>query len=814
MCAFAVAQPLYALLGPNGEFFVAHGAGRAAVIALVLVLSAGVPLLLIALEWLAGRLARDRGRETAHRILVFALGSLAVLPALRHVKFAPGLFAIGAAALVGVAIAALARRPRIRRFLALVSPAILLFPVAFVGFTPVRHLLAATPGRDDSAGRAIGKPAPIVLVVFDELTTTALLDDRGEMDRERFPNFAALAAGSTWFPNAVAAAPFTTGALPRILTGRDYSDVDRLPILADYPQNLFTYLGGSYAMDVHESVTELCPAYLCSSAPNDPAYELRTTFSDLAVLYIHAVLPADVAGRLLPSLGTRWRDFRWRTSTLPNEDSGDEESGWSLAPRLDARSREGRKLYFLHAIDDIAAGERPGLHFIHVPLPHFPFEYLPSGDRYPELGAEGRLADNRWTTEEPLVATAYRRYVAQIEMTDMLLGRLIERLRRQGLYERALVIVTSDHGAAFVPGESHRDPDLANYESIYSVPLMVKRPYEQTARVDDRLVSHLDILATISDVLQVSPGWPTDGMSLFAADRAGARLPGRFMFSPFDVRAVARRRAALLPSLKEPEAWLAGASVPADLPPALGLRAVSQSFLSFTRVDLRSGVVPALVTGTIVRSGHGPAAPYEIAIALNGRIAATARTVRWDRADAHFSALLSSGVFEQGANRLDLLWIDRAADPPRLRLIPSALPEGLRITSSTGAPDWIDTAAGDRIPIRPEHVVGWVDRVQDISRTSVRVFGWAARRDSGRPVSSILVFAGDELVGAQVPFIPRLDVAAQYPRHGSTLFGYILDLDKSAIAKGCVQVLGLTADNTAGLLLIPTDARRLLNACP
>ncbi len=815
LCAFAIAQPLYALLGPNGEFFVAHGAGRTIVVALVVVLSVGVPLLLVGLERVAGLIGGARASAIAHRGLVSALSALAVLPILRHVRFVPGLVTMGAAAVFGIACAVFAGRAPIRRFLVFLSPAIVLFPVAFVGFTPVRHLVAAATYSDEGAGRAIDNPAPIVLIVFDELTTMTLLDARGAIDSGRFPNFAALAGNSTWFPNTMSAAPSTDGALPRILTGRDFDDVGRLPIVADYPQNLFTYLGGSYALDVHESLTQLCPAYLCTSASRNPASEARAIGADLAALYVHAVLPADIAGRLLPPLGTRWRDFRWRPSTAAGRSDEDEASGWNLGSRLSSRSREGRRAYFLRAIEDIRAGDRPALHFIHVPLPHYPFEYLPSGGRYLDVaGSDGRLGDTRWTTEEPLVATAYRRYVAQVEMTDMLLGRLIERLRHEGLYDRALLIVTSDHGAAFVPGQSHREPNNANYEPIYAVPLIVKRPYERTAHVDDRLVSNLDILATVGDVLQVRPAWPSDGMSLFAANRAGARLPGRFTFPPFDVRAIAPRVAARLPSLKAQEPWFGAANVPADLPPAPGLRAVSHGFFQFARVDPQSGVVPALVTGTIVRDREGPAAPYEIAIAVNGRIASTTRTVRWYDAPAYFTVLLSSDVFERGANRLEVLWIDRTVNPPRLRPIPSALPEALQIAGDGSVPERLDTAAGDHIPITPDRVVGWVSPVEDVSRTSLRLHGWAVDAGSGQPVRSILVFAGANLVDAQVPSVSRPDVAAQFPQASTTLMGFMLDLDKSVLAQGCVRVLALTADNRAGPLLVADEARQMLNACP
>jgi hypothetical protein len=44
----------------------------------------------------------------------------------------------------------------------------------------------------------------------------------------------------------------------------------------------------------------------------------------------------------------------------------------------------------------------------------------------------------------------------QAAYTDQLLGTIVQRLRRTGLYDRSLLVVTADHGMAFTPGEQGR----------------------------------------------------------------------------------------------------------------------------------------------------------------------------------------------------------------------------------------------------------------------------------------------------------------------------------------------------------------------
>ncbi|HSB38339.1 MAG TPA: hypothetical protein VLD13_04560, partial [Gaiellaceae bacterium] len=54
--SFAVAQPLFELLGKNGEFFAARGSTRWDAVVFALVLAFVPPAALLGIEWLAGPL--------------------------------------------------------------------------------------------------------------------------------------------------------------------------------------------------------------------------------------------------------------------------------------------------------------------------------------------------------------------------------------------------------------------------------------------------------------------------------------------------------------------------------------------------------------------------------------------------------------------------------------------------------------------------------------------------------------------------------------------------------------------------------------
>src|SRR5207247_190860 len=106
---------------------------------------------------------------------------------------------------------------------------------------------------------------PVVLVIFDEFDESAIMNDDGRIDAVRYRNFEALARSSIWYRNATTVHDYTFWAVPAILTGITPRN-SQIPVLADYPRNLFTLLGGKYRINASESVTRLCPASLC---PNE-----------------------------------------------------------------------------------------------------------------------------------------------------------------------------------------------------------------------------------------------------------------------------------------------------------------------------------------------------------------------------------------------------------------------------------------------------------------------------------------------------------------------------------------------------------------
>ncbi len=146
---------------------------------------------------------------------------------------------------------ALASRPRspigatrlLPSMLTVLSPAPVLFLAFFLFFSDVSKLVL--PEDETAVEASVGGDTPVVFVVLDEFSGLHLLDRSGRINGARFPNFARLARTSDWYPNATTVSDRTDRAVPAILTGTRPS-ANKLPIVSDYPENLFTLLGGDY----------------------------------------------------------------------------------------------------------------------------------------------------------------------------------------------------------------------------------------------------------------------------------------------------------------------------------------------------------------------------------------------------------------------------------------------------------------------------------------------------------------------------------------------------------------------------------------
>ena len=175
--------------------------------------------------------------------------------------------------------------------------------------------------------------------------------------------------------------------------------------------------------------------------------------------------------------------------------------------------------------------------FLHVEAfdPHEPFDVPDSYmdlygghgglDRdYFEIPVYGRVSDQGM----PRAAVDYlqRRYAALVTMTDAWFGRLVDTLKEEGVWDDALIIVTTDHG--FFLGE--RDYLGKNFMHLYNelarLPLLVRFPGGAMAgeRVS-ALTQNIDVMPTVLDFMGIDVPGTVQGKSWrLLVGNPGARL--------------------------------------------------------------------------------------------------------------------------------------------------------------------------------------------------------------------------------------------------------------------------------------------------
>ena len=124
-------------------------------------------------------------------------------------------------------------------------------------------------------------------------------------------------------------------------------------------------------------------------------------------------------------------------------------------------------------------------------------------------------------------------YDAGIYYVDDHLGRLFADLRRRGLFEQSVIIVTSDHGEAFLDHFLFMHQEV--YDALLRVPLIVRLPTSLSrdrGRATDRQVLLADIAPTILQLAGVGVPASMTGYPLPLAGEADLRRPeGREIFA-------------------------------------------------------------------------------------------------------------------------------------------------------------------------------------------------------------------------------------------------------------------------------------------
>ena len=645
LTSFAIAQQYFEPLADGPDFFIERGATSLDVVIFALGFVIVPPALLVVVEALAG-LAHAWARDALHLTFVGGLVALIAWQAITGAD--PGarpVVAYAVSALVGAAGAlAYARADPVRSVFTVLGVAPVVVLVVFLGFSPVRTL--AFGGGGPEAERVKSNGVPVVLVVLDELPTASLMDSRGGIDSRRLPGFAALARDATWYRNAASPGDYTQLAVPAILSGRR-PRAGTLQVASEHPRNLFTLVGGDHRLDAFEALTDICRTP-CERQVREPFGRRMRGMVSQIVERVPA-LPPGVRSRVANAISAEGPPAAAR----PIRDVGTQSVRRFVATTQDVR--------FARFLDTLGDGTRPTLNYLHLVLPHRPWRYLPDGRRYesPRPYRDGLFG--RWPRDRRIVDLAWQRHLLQTSAVDGMLTRLLDRLKASGAYERSLLVVVADHGAAFREGDHSRIATATNVGEIAPVPLFVKAPRQRGGGVDDSDVETTDVLPTVARQLAIRLPWKTDGVPAGSSPRR-ATLTVRRQDDGGEVRVGRRRLERLRDEAVRTRLATFGRGLYALGPhPSLigrplsssrrapGVRTVLDSPRRYAGVDPAARTIPVDVTGS-VEGGQPRSRP--LAVAVNGIVAATGWTIT-NASEEYFTILVPASSLRRGRNSVE-----------------------------------------------------------------------------------------------------------------------------------------------------------------
>jgi arylsulfatase A-like enzyme len=453
-----------------------------------------------------------RGGWLVSRLVCF----WAILPVLfvMSPRIYPWAWAILAFGTASRLVPILERRPtEVRRSLLLSFPALLGSVLVLAGVVLGGDWLKGR--REASRPLPSGDPPNVLLIVMDTVRADHL--SLYGYRRPTSPTLDALARCGIRFDEARATAPWTLPSHASMFTGRwpHELDVDWVTSLGTKFPTLAEDLGSrGYATAGFVANVQYC------------SYEfgLNRGFTHYEDYVLEPMTPlrmcflGDLALKGISRLGWMLSSNVGPISFLPPKDS----TVWPVLAsdsKIDASSINRE---FLEWLSQRREPTRPFFAFLNYFDAHSVY-MLPPGTRYrfgrpPKTDADVQVVVDWFYIDKLRLPPSYVNlardcYDSCLGYLDERLGELFGELKRRGILDRTLVIVTSDHGEGlgehnlFFHGETLYRPEIR-------VPLVIVVPGHNQSAIVSETVSLRDLPATIVDLTGQGTGAPFPGRSL------------------------------------------------------------------------------------------------------------------------------------------------------------------------------------------------------------------------------------------------------------------------------------------------------------
>jgi arylsulfatase A-like enzyme len=153
---------------------------------------------------------------------------------------------------------------------------------------------------------------------------------------------------------------------------------------------------------------------------------------------------------------------------------------------------------------------------------HWPYkpsrEFMPNTEpKLKELFARGKDMNKRAhdstcynQQEKQLLINAYD---GSINSVDKEVGKIIDYLKRENLYDNSIILFTSDHGESLADHNYGFTHGTYYYDTTAMVPFIIKMPYQNKGNIREYQARNIDIFPTILSELKID--YACEGTNLF-----------------------------------------------------------------------------------------------------------------------------------------------------------------------------------------------------------------------------------------------------------------------------------------------------------
>ncbi len=317
-------------------------------------------------------------------------------------------------------------------------------------------------------------PYNVVVVTLDTLRADRL-GAYGFSDIST-PAIDGLARHGVLFENAHSTTPLTLPAHTSLFTGN-------YPLLHGVIDN-----GGYLVPEEAETLAEVLGAAGYRTGGFVAAYVLDRRWR-IDQGFDHYVDDFDVRGQRVIAMGSVQR---------PASEVVDQAIDWLDQPAPESSQRASQQ-----------APEQPFFMWLHMYDPHAPYDPPePYKSQYPG-----------------------RPYLGEIAYTDSQVGRLVQELRQRELLDSTLLVIVADHGESLGEhGEAQHG--FFVYDEATHVPLIMRVPFgNYGGQRRSELVSIVDVMPTVLEIIGLEPGLEFQGRSLAPLFESGTEPEERYIYS-------------------------------------------------------------------------------------------------------------------------------------------------------------------------------------------------------------------------------------------------------------------------------------------